>query len=114
MRLVVLALVAVVGPATAAPRDRAALVGLEVSTTAPAYLAPKLTLQIEQGLAAAGYEVVPSTAVTVRLSGPLVACRDGACLRDVGHALDVQVIVVASITSRGESTMIAMRLHDAR
>jgi hypothetical protein len=114
MRSVVLAVAILASTAEASPRDRAALVGLEVSTTAPTYLAPRLTLQIEQGLAAAGYDVVPNTTVRARLDGSLAACRDGACLRDVGQALDVQVIVVASITWRGESKVIAMRLHDAR
>jgi hypothetical protein len=114
MRSVVLAVAVCASTAVAGPRDRAALVGLDVSTSVPAYLTPRLTLQIEQGLAAAGFEVVPSTTVTAALTGSLAACRDGACLRDVGRALDVQVVVVASVTARGESMVIAMRLHDAR
>jgi hypothetical protein len=114
MRSVVFALVVLASTAAAGPRARVALVGLDVSATEPAYLAAKLTLQIEQGLSAAGYEVVPRTTVTARLNGTLATCREDPCLRDAGRALDVEVIVVASITMRGESTVIAMRLHDAR
>ncbi|MEO8554294.1 MAG: hypothetical protein ABI678_30165 [Kofleriaceae bacterium] len=114
MRSVVLASCLFASTAVAGGRDRVAVISLDVSASAPTYLAPKLTQQIEQGLAAAGYDVVPNATVTASLAGAFATCRDGTCLGDAGRVLNVQVLVVASITLRGESTVISMRLHDAR
>lgn len=111
--LLTLAIAGSVGTASAAPpRERAAVVAIDAGTDVPAHVRDKAVPPIEEGLAAAGYDVVPGAQVTPRLTGPLAACREGACVRDVGHALGVAAVVYASITRKGESTIIVMRLYD--
>jgi hypothetical protein len=106
---VVFALVlALLESASAQPHERAALAALDLATDAPPYLRARATTQIEQGLAATGYDVLP----TVRLPDNLAHCRSSDCMRDVGRVLGVQAIVVASITPRGDSSVIALRLFD--
>jgi hypothetical protein len=94
-------------------RERAAVLGVELGPSTPAYLGDKATAQIEQGLGAAGYEVVPRSQVVARLSDDLARCREGSCLRAVGEALGVQALVLASITSKDDDTIITMVLIDA-
>ena len=94
-------------------RERAALAAIDVGKKVPRYLGAKAIVQIEGGLAAAGYDVLPSVKVGPRLTGDLAACRDGACVRLVGDALNVQVLVFASFDSTDENIVITMRLYDA-
>jgi hypothetical protein len=94
-------------------RERAALAAIDLGKQVPRYLGAKAIVQIEGGLAAAGYDVLPSVQVRPRLTGDLAACRDGACVRLVGHALNVQALVFASFDRTDENIVITMRLYDA-
>jgi hypothetical protein len=104
----VVVLVVLESAAPAQPHQRAALAALDLATDTPPYLRARATTQIEQGLAATGYDVIP----TVRLPDTLAHCRSSDCMREVGRALGVQAILVASVTPRGESSVIALRLFD--
>lgn len=110
-----LAVVLVAGSAIADPpkTERAALVALELGPKVPAYVRGKATTQIEEGLAAAGYHVLPFAQVAPKLSADLTACRAGPCVKDVGAAVGVDALVFAKITSQDENTVITLRLLDA-
>ncbi len=97
--------------AAPSPRERAAVVAIDLGPSAPAYLREKAAGQIEAGLAVAGYEVVP---VGGRLTGELARCREGACVRRIGEALGVRSLVLARIDGEGENTIVTIRLHDGR
>lgn len=92
----------------ASAQPRAALVALDLAADAPPYLRARATKQIEQGLAATGYDVIPA----LRLPDDLARCRSTDCMREVGRALDVQAILVAKVTPRGESSVIVLRMFD--
>lgn len=94
------------------PRERAVVAAIDLGTTVPTYLAAKLTAQIEAGLAAAGYDVVPG-AKAPPLTDELARCREAACVRSVGKALAVQAVVYAVIAGRDDNIVITMRLFDA-
>ncbi|HSK01900.1 MAG TPA: hypothetical protein VK932_11690, partial [Kofleriaceae bacterium] len=101
-------------PAAAAdpsPRERVAIVAIDLGPGTPGYLGPKAASHIEAGLTAAGYEVV---VVGPRLPGELATCRDGACVRRIGEVLGVRSLVLARIDGEGEDTLLTLRLHDAR
>jgi hypothetical protein len=104
---VVLALIE--GVVWAQPHERVALTALDLAADAPPYLRARVTMQIEEGLAATGYDVKS----TPQLPDNLARCRSSDCMREVGRALAVQAILVAAITPRGESSVIALRLFDA-
>ena len=93
------------------PRERAAVAAVDLGPTVPAYVTAKATAQIEEGLAAAGYEVVPLAARP--LSDELARCREGVCVAQVGAALSVQAVVYAKIVGQNDNTVITMRLFDA-
>ena len=93
-------------------RERAVVAAIDLGTTVPTYLAAKVTAQIEAGLAAAGYDVVPG-ARGQPLTDELARCREGACVRSVGEALAVQAVVYATIVGQNDNTVITMRLFDA-
>ncbi len=94
--------------ASAGPRTTVAIGAVDLGPGVPTYLQPTLRSQIVGGLAAAAYDVKSDVP-----RGELATCRDGDCIARVGHALDVDQIVFASITAAGESRVIDMRLYDA-
>jgi hypothetical protein len=96
-----------------APVHRAALAAIDLSPDIPSYIRTKAILQIEEGLAAAGYVVLPTAQVAPRLTGDLVHCREGACIREVGTALGVDSVVFTTITNKADSSIVTMRLYDA-
>lgn len=93
------------------PRTRVAVLPIDLGPGTPGYLREKVAGSIAAGLAAAGYEVLE---VGPHLPAELAACRDEACLRQVGAALDVRSLVLARIDGEGENTLITLRLHDGR
>lgn len=92
----------------ASAQPRAALAALDLAADTPPYLRARATKQIEQGLAATGYDVIPA----LRLPDKLARCRSTDCMREVGRALDVQAILVVGVTPRGESSVIVLRMFD--
>ena len=96
-----------------APRERAAVVAIDLGPNVPPYVRAKATTQIEEGLATSGYVVLPTSEVGPRLAGALAICREGACVRSVVQALGVDAAVFVSITRKDESSVITMRLYDA-
>jgi hypothetical protein len=94
------------------PRERAVVGAIDLGPAVPMYLAAKATTQIEEGLAAAGYDVVPS-GENQRLASELAGCREGTCVRRVGETLGVQAVVYATIRRQDDNTVITMRLFDA-
>ena len=71
MRSFLVALALLEGMASAQSHERAALAALDLAADAPPYLRARATSQIEQGLAATGYDVRP----TVQLPSELASCR---------------------------------------
>jgi hypothetical protein len=110
--IVAMAVWSAVASANPAPHERAALAAIDLGSNVPPYLHDKAIGEIEDGLAAAGYDVLPSSQVAPRLTSELATCRDGACVTAVGAALGVGSLVVASITRNDESTSFVMRLYD--
>jgi hypothetical protein len=96
------------------PRERAAVVAIDLGPSAPVYLRVKAAGRIEAGLAAAGYDVVPAARVRARLTGELARCRDGACMRRVGEALGAHALVLVTIDGVDDNTVVSLRLHDGR
>lgn len=104
-------LLAAPAAADPSPRERIAIVAIDLGPGTPGYLGPKAASHIEAGLTAAGYEVV---VVGPQLPGELATCRDGACVRRIGELLGVRSLVLARIDGEGENTLITLRLHDGR
>jgi hypothetical protein len=102
-----------IGFADPADRERVAVVAIDVGADVPAHLTAKAGTQIEGGLAAAGYDVVPN-ARGMSLTSELARCRQASCVRQVGEALQVQAVVYAAITADGENIIIRLRLFDTR
>ena len=102
------------GSASADPvhHERVALVAIDLGPKVATYLRAKATTQIEEGLAAAGYDVLPTAQVAPRLTGDLATCREGPCVRSIADALGVASVVFATITSKDESSIITMSLYD--
>ena len=117
MRATLVAIGILLAPHAAAdpePRERAAVVAIDLGSSTPAYLRASAASQIEAGLNAAGYEVVTAAEVEARLIGELARCRKGACVRRVGEALGMRSLVFVTIDARDETTAVTMRLHDGR
>lgn len=108
-RIVITAvLCALAATAHADGKPRAALVRVDLSPGVPDFVRAKATAKIDDGLTAAGYDVVPAD----KLPAALATCSEGACVKDVGKALGAQALVFASITRKDDSTIIVMRLVD--
>jgi hypothetical protein len=103
-------LLAAPAAADPSPRERVAVVAIDLGPGTPGYLGPKAATHIEAGLTAAGYEVVG----VGPLPGELATCRDSACVRRIGEVLGVRSLVLARIDGEGENTLITLRLHDGR
>jgi len=96
------------------PRERVAVIAIDLGPGAPAYLQASARSQIDAGLAAAGYEIVPAAEVAARVTGELASCRDGACVQRVGAALGAPSLVFVAIEGKDEDTTVQLRLHDGR
>src|SRR5258706_5396145 len=103
-------LIALSASVVAAPR--AAVLAVDLSGGAPEYVRAKAGSRVQDGLAAAGYDVMPKDQVTAKLAGELASCRSGSCLAKGGKALDVTSLVLVTVTRKDESTIIVMRLLD--
>jgi hypothetical protein len=94
------------------PKEKAAILGVELGKGVPDSLRVKTTSEMQQGLTAAGYDLVPTEQVK-KLSGDLAACKSGKCLVQVGKALGASALVSASITRERDVQTITMQLADA-
>jgi hypothetical protein len=103
-------------PVAAQPsaRERVAVLAIDLGPNAPAYAGTTAASQIEAGLTAAGYEVMPAAEVGARVTGELAQCREGACVRRVGEALGVRSLVFVALDGKDEHTLITLRVHDGR
>nr|HEX4316863.1 hypothetical protein [Kofleriaceae bacterium] len=95
-------------PASADGKPRASVVRVDLGAGVPEFVRKSATAKMDDGLIAAGYDVVAADKLTPQLA----ACNDGACLRDVAKALGAPALVFASITRKDDSTIIVMRLVD--
>jgi hypothetical protein len=95
-------------------RERAALAAIDVGPGVPAYVHDTAVRQIEDGLAAAGYSIMPSSEVAPKEQADLASCREGACLTRLAAALGVNAFVIATVTNKDESTIVVMRLYDGK
>ena len=94
----------------ASARPRAVLAALDLDASATPALRARAKEQIEQGLAATGYDVVSAAPLSIALAG----CRTSGCMRDIGSALGVNAILIAAVIPRGESSAIELHLFDGQ
>ncbi len=92
-------------------KEKAAIVSIELGKGVQDFMRGKASVQMQQGLTAAGYDVIPPD--QVKLSGDLAKCKAGPCLMQVGSALGASALVTASITRKLDSQIIVMQLADA-
>lgn len=94
-------------------KDRAAILSIDLGKGVQDFVRAKASAQVQQGLSAAGYEVVPPEQSTKQLSGDLATCKSGPCLAQVGKALNASALVSVSITRKLDSQIIVMQLLEA-
>jgi hypothetical protein len=112
LSLTAIVLASSIGSAAAqAPKEKAAILSIELGKGVQEFLRAKASTQMQQGLTAAGYDVLPAD--QVKLSGELAACKAGPCLVQVGKTLGASALVTASITRKLDSQIIVMQLADA-
>ena len=109
---VLLAGLAIASPAAA---ERAAIVAVDLGNGVPEFVRGKALAGVKDGLVAAGFEVTSTDQVTPKLQqNNLVQCRTGPCLSNVGKLVEAPWLVLVSITRKDESTIIVMKLVDAK
>src|SRR5437016_14631523 len=91
-----LIVMALAGAAIASPR--AAILAVDLGGGAPEFVRTKASARVEEGLRAAGYEVVDA-----KLPADLASCRSGTCLAKVAKTLDVSSLVVVTVTRKDDS-----------
>ena len=91
-------------------RDRGAIVAIDLGRDVPSYLRDAAAESIEQGLTAAGYDLLPSGQVTIPRQ--FASCREGPCLHELGGALHLDALVLAQIRKSEENTIIDIQLVD--
>jgi len=96
------------------PRDKAAVIAVDLAGGAPDFMRAKALIGVTGGLTAAGFDVVPNETVAAKLGGDLAACRQGPCLASAAKAVDASFLVVVSITRKDESTIIVIRGFDPK
>jgi hypothetical protein len=114
-RLLLLAilLASSVGSAAAdTKKERTAILAVELGKGVHEFVRAKATAQVQQGLIAAGYEVVPPEETAKQLPADLATCKSGPCLAQVGKALQASSLVHVSITRKLDSQIIVMRMLD--
>ena len=74
------------------------------------FVRAKSTAQVQQGLIAAGYDVVPPEETAKQLPANLAACKSGPCLAQVAKTLQASSLVHVSITRKHDSKIIVMRM----
>ena len=99
-----------VGSAAAGAKERTAILSIELGKGVQEFVRAKAAAQVQQGLIAAGYEVVPPEETAKRLSAELAGCKTGPCLAQVAKALQVSSLVSVSITRKLDSQIIVMRM----
>lgn len=111
-RLLVLAILLgfSLGSARAQPKERAAILAIDLGKGVQEFVRAKATAQVQQGLIAAGYDVVSPEVTAKSLSAELAACKSGPCLAQVAKALAATSLVHVSITRKHDSQIIVMRM----
>lgn len=112
-RLLVLAICLASPAGTAAAqgsKERAAILSIELGKGVQEFVRAKAATQVQHGLTAAGYDVVPPEQSSKQLGGELAACKSGPCLTQVGTTLQASALVTVSITRKHDSQIIVMRL----
>jgi hypothetical protein len=112
--LVAILLASSLGSASAqGSKERAAILRIELGKGVQEFVRAKAATQVQQGLAAAGYDVVPAEQSAKQLSGDLATCKSGPCMGQIGKALGASALVSVSITRKLDSQIIVMQLADA-
>src|SRR5437867_997332 len=113
LALLVVSLVTVSGRVQAdGQRERAAILAVDLGGGAAEFLRPKAAVRVQDGLGAAGYEVVSLDDLHKRVPADLHGCRSGHCLGMVAKAVEANALVLVSVTRKDDSTIIVMRLLD--
>lgn len=94
-------------------KERAAILSIDLGKGVGDFVRAKASAQVQQGLAAAGYDVVPPEQSTKQLTGDLGSCRSGPCLAQVGKTLNASALVSVSISRKLDSQIIVMQLLEA-
>lgn len=114
-RPVVVALLMCLAMASPAAAERAAIVAVDLGPGMPEFMRAKALASVKDGLVAAGFDVTSTDQVAPKLAQQnLAQCRTGPCLSNVGKVVDAPWLVLVSITRKDESTIIVMKLVDAR
>jgi hypothetical protein len=95
-------------------RERAAILPVELGKGVQDFIRAKASAQVQQGLVAAGYDVLPADQTTPRLTGELASCKSGPCIAQVATALQVSALVHVSITRKHDSQIIVMRMLEGK
>ncbi len=93
-------------------KERTAILTIELGTGVQEFVRAKAAAQVQQGLTAAGYNVVPPEQTAKQLTADLAACKSGPCLAQVAKALNVTSLVQVTITRKHDSQIIVMRMLD--
>lgn len=114
-RLLLLAflLASSVGSAAAGgPKERAAIMSIELGKGVQEFIRAKAAAQVQQGLMAAGYDVLSAEQTAQQLPPDLAACKTGPCLAQVAKTLQATSLIHVSITRKMDSQIIVMRMID--
>ncbi len=110
------ALVTLVSPARARPRDgTVAIVSIEITGDAPAELRTHIQRNLAGGLAAGGLRVVELNAVMDALSDTpeLIGCRSTTCLQRIGEKVGAGYFVRARVEATGSAYFVEIELLSA-
>ncbi len=108
--LLVVSLVSSIGTAAADTPSRAAILPIELGKGVQDFVRAKAAAQVQQGLVAAGYEVLAPEQTAQKLPAQLAGCKGGPCVAQVASALGVSALVHVAITRKHDSQIIVMRM----
>ena len=107
-------------PASAADRPKIAVLDLKLNTELDDKLARTLNeIMLEAFHESGVLDVIGSSDIAAMLTLEeerikLTGCADDACLAEIGGALGVQYLAVASLGAVGESTIVSLKVLDVR
>lgn len=93
-------------------KERTAILTIELGKGVQEFVRAKATSQVQQGLMAAGYDVVSPEQTAKQLTPELAACKSGPCLAQVAKTLKVSSLVHVAITRKHDSQVIVMQMLD--
>ncbi len=114
--LIAAALVTLVSPAMARPREgTVAIVSIEITGDAPPELRTHVHTNLAGGLAAGGLRVVELKAVMDALSDTpeLIGCRSTTCLQRIGEKVGAEYFVRARVEATGSAYFVEIELLSA-